>query len=197
VSEGCPIPSSTYVWRRLDLDGLVFARLEVGSDTVSVEGNEICAEGTERWAVRFGVTLDAGWRHERTTVEVIDAEGDRRLELQSDGPGSWMRNGRPDPFLEGCTVIDLAGNPFTNTFVTRRFAPSVGKSVEVQAVYVETPVLSVRPFVQRYERLADDRWEYADDEYGRVEFRTDADGIVVSYDGLAERIGPPPTNPSS
>jgi hypothetical protein len=176
---------------------MVLVRLDDGADAVSASGFEICADGDERWAAHFAVELDGAWRHQRTTVEVIDAEGDRRLELQSDGAGSWLRNGRPDPFLEGCTVIDLAGNPFTNTLVTRPFAPNAGNAIEVQAAYIETPVLSVRPFAQRYERLAADQWAYADDEYGRVEFRTDADGIVVSYDGLAERLAPPPSTPSS
>jgi hypothetical protein len=167
---------------------VVFVRLDEGVDGVSAEGYEICVDGDDRWAAHFAVELDGAWQHERTTVDVLDDAGTRRLELQSDGAGSWIRNGRPDPFLEGCTVIDLAGNPFTNAFVIRRAAPKVGDELEVRAVYVETPALSVRPFAQRYRRLAADRWEYADDEYGRVEFRTDADGIVVSYEGLAERL---------
>jgi hypothetical protein len=179
---------STYVWRRLDLVGLVFARLDVGRDAVSVAGDEICVEGAERWVARFGVTLDAGWRHERTTVEVLDDRGNRRLELESDGAGSWLRDGRPDPSLEGCTVVDLAGNPLTNAFVTRRAAPPVGAEREVRAVYVETPALSVRPLVQRYERLAPDRWAYADDDYGRFEFTTDADNIAIDYESLANRL---------
>lgn len=168
----------------------------MGLDAVSVEGDEICVEGAERWAARFGVTLDARWRHERTTVEVVDDSGTRRLELVSDDDGSWTRDGRIDTSIEGCTVVDLAGNPFTNAFVTRRAAPPVGTDLEVRAAYVETPALSVRPLVQRYERLAADRWAYADDEYGRFEFTTDPDGIAVDYEGLAERVGVPPS-PSS
>jgi uncharacterized protein len=160
----------------------------VSGDTVSVDGDEICAEGTERWVTRFQVKLDAGWRHERTDVEVVDDTGTRRLELESDGAGSWLRDGRPDPFLEGCTVVDLAGNPFTNAFVTRSVAPTVGAELEVRAAYVETPALSVRPLVQRYERLTPDRWAYADDEYGRFEFRTDADGIATDYERLAQLL---------
>jgi uncharacterized protein len=167
---------------------MVLVRLDEGADRVSAEGYEICVEGSDRWAAHFAVELDGAWRHRRTTVDVIDAAGPLRLELESDGAGSWLRDARPDPFLEGCTVIDLAGNPFTNAFVTRTVAPAEGDELEVQAAYVETPALSVRPFAQRYRRLAADRWEYADDEYGRVEFRTDADGIVVSYEGLAERL---------
>ena len=90
--------------------------------------------------------------------------------------------------MEGCTDVDLAGNPFTNTFVTRRAPPEVGADLEVRAAYIETPALSVRRLVQRYERLATDRWVYADDEYGGFEFSTDADGVAVDYEQLAERL---------
>ena len=46
----------------------------------------------------------------------------------------------------------------------------------------------MRPFVQRYERLSADRWMYADDESGRIEFGADADGVTVDYEQLAERV---------
>jgi uncharacterized protein len=181
------VTTSTYLWRRIDTVGLVLVRLVEAADGVSAEGSEICVEGHDRWAARFTVALDSQWRHERTTVEVLDDAGVRRLELESDGVGSWLKDGRPDPFLEGCTDIDLAGNPFTNAFVTRRVAPPVGAEVEIRAAYIESPALSVRPLVQRYERLAADRWVYADDS-GRFELTTDADGVAVEYENLAERL---------
>lgn len=180
--------ATTYGWRRLDLDGLVFVRLDVGAEGVAVAGYEICVDGDHRWAVRFSIELDPDWRQERTAVEVTDAAGTRRLELESDGTGSWLHGGRPDPSLEGCTDVDLAGNPFTNAFVTRRLAPEVGADLEVRAAFIETPALSVRPLVQRYQRLAADRWVYADDEYGRFEFGADSDGVAVDYEQLAERV---------
>jgi hypothetical protein len=102
--------------------------------------------------------------------------------------GSWQKDGRPDPFLEGCTVVDLGGNPFTNAFVTRRADLAVGGDIEVRAAFVETPALSVRPVAQRYERVAADQWVFSDDEYGRFEFTTDADGIALDYERLAERL---------
>jgi hypothetical protein len=181
------VTTSTYFWRRIDTVGLVLVRLVQGREVVSAEGSEICIEGDDRWSVRFTVALDSRWRHERTTVEVLDAAGARRLELESDGVGSWLKDGRPDPFLEGCTDVDLAGNPFTNAFVTRRVEPPVGAEIEIRAAYVEAPALSVRPLVQRYERLAADRWAYADDS-GRFELTTDAAGVAIDYEGLAVRV---------
>jgi len=139
----------------------VYVRLDEHAGGVAAEGYEICAAGGTRWGARFRVYLDARWRHRQSTVEVIDAAGVRTLELAS-SDGTWTRDGRGDPVLDGCTDLDLAGNPFTNAFVTRRVAPAVGDEVEVLATYVETPALSVRPLVQRYRRTDDDRWLYAD-----------------------------------
>jgi uncharacterized protein len=182
------VSGRTYVWRRLDLDGIVFVRLDHGVDGVHAEGCEICAGDDDRWAARFVVMLDTQWRHRGTTIDVLDGTGTRRLELSSDDRGGWTRNGQVDSSLDGCTDLDLAGNAFTNAFVTRRVAPEVGAEVAVRAAFVETPTLSVRPLEQRYRRLGPDRWVYADDEYGRFEFRTDAEGITIDYAGLAQRL---------
>lgn len=181
--------TAAYLWRRLDLDGLVFVLLELDADGVRAEGCEICRTGDERWAARFDIKLDVRWRHRHTTVQVLDDAGTRRLELATDDSGSWSRDGTRDPALDACTDVDLAGNPFTNAFVTRRVAPDVGAEVEVRAAFVETPALSVRPLDQRYQRLTANRWAYSDDEYGRFEFSTDADSIAIDYERLAERLG--------
>lgn len=177
---------STYVWRRLDVEGSVFARLRDGTGGVAAEGYEICSAGDARWTAHFRVALDERWRHRSSTVEVIDAAGVRTLELAS-SDGIWTRDGRHDPELDGCTDLDLSGNPFTNAFVTRRIAPEVGAVVEVLAAYLETPALSVRPLRQRYRRTASDQWVYEDDLYGSFAFSTDNAGVAVDYEGLAER----------
>jgi len=182
------VTAASYAWRRLDLDGLGFVRLEAHTDTVSAMGHEVCADGPDRWAVRFAVDLDGAWRHRRTTIEALDLAGTRAVQLTSDGEGTWTRDGRPDPALDGCTDVDIAGNPFTNAFVTRRVALEIGTETEVRAAFVEPPGLSVRPLVQRYRRIESDRWQYGDDEYGTFEFTTDADGVAVQYERLAERI---------
>jgi uncharacterized protein len=174
VPGGEEVNVTTYAWRRLDLEGVNFVRLEEGDDAVRVEGHEICVDGAERWAARFRIELDARWEHRSTVVEVTAAAGTRELRL--DG-------------LAGHDVLDLAGNPFTNALVLRTRDVPVGGGIEVVAAYVETPGLTVRPVAQRYRRLAADRWEYADDEYGASVFTVDADRVVVDYEGLATRLG--------
>ncbi len=111
-----PMRVSTYAWRRLDLEGISFVRVEEGDDLVRVAGHEICVEGVEAWSTRFTIELNGRWEHDWTAVEV--------------------------------------------TAVT-----------------------------QRYRRLAADRWEYADDEYGAFEITVDPDRVAVDYQRLATRLG--------
>jgi hypothetical protein len=164
---------ATYAWRRLDLEGVSFVRVEA-DDAVRIEGHEVCVDGAERWSTRFTIELDGRWRHRVTTVEATEAAGTRRLRLDD---------------LRGCDVVDIAGNPFTNALVIRAREVPVGGLVEVRAAFVEPPALTVRPLAQRYRRLAADRWEYADDEFGVFEIAVDADGVTVDYQRLARRLG--------
>ena len=161
----------------------VFVRLDVGSDGVSAAGYEICAEGDQRWAVRFSVELDAEWRrrHDRRGDARAGAAPRPRVGRRRVVAARWPAR----PLLGGLYGRRSRRQPVhEGAFVTRRVAPEVGVDVEVRAAYIETPVLSVRPLVQRYQRLAADRWVYADDEHGRFELSTDADGVAVDYEQL-------------
>jgi uncharacterized protein len=166
--------AATYAWRRLDLEGLSFVRVEEGDDLVRVEGHEICVAGAGRWSTRFTIELNGGWRHRSTAVQTTTATGTGELRLD---------------VLHDYDVVDIAGNPFTNALVLRSRDVPVGGRVEVRAAFVEAPALTVRPLMQRYRRLAVDRWEYADDEYGVFEILVDADRVVVDYERLATRLG--------
>ncbi len=167
---------SMYAWRRLDLDGLTFVRVERDDHggIVGVDGQEICVDGRQTWSTRFTIELDLGWRHRSTWVEVTHGDDIQTLRLDN---------------LGDCEVVDLAGNPFTNALVLRSGIVPMGGEVAVLAAFIETPILTVRPLRQRYTRLADDRWTYADDEHGAFEFSVDTDGIVIDYRGLATRLG--------
>ncbi len=165
---------STYAWRRLDLEGISFVRVQEGDDIVRVEGHEICVDGDERWSTRFNIELNGRWRHRSTAVEVTTASGTSDLRL--DGP-------------RGEDVVDIAGSPFTNALVLRSRDVPVGGVIEVRAAFIEVPALTVRPLAQRYRRLATDRWEYADDEFGAFEITVDADRVTLDYERLATRLG--------
>ena len=185
----------TYAWSRLDIDGgLGLVRLD-GGDPIRVEGHEVAVDGGETWAVTFRVELDRGWRTRVAQVAVVDEASERKLLLEADGEGNWLRDRVPSPELQGCLDVDIAATPFTNTFVIRRLGLSVGQTAEIRAAWVGVPHLEVEALEQIYVRLQPrgglDRYEYraGASAQGWI-IEVDQDGVAMDYQGFARRIHP-------
>ena len=80
------------------------------------------------------------------------------LTLSVETHGVWRTSGQELPGLGGCTDIDLAITPATNTLPIRRLDLDIGSSELVVAAWVKFPELIVQPLSQRYTRLARDRY---------------------------------------
>jgi hypothetical protein len=165
------VSPAVHAWRRLDVVGTDLAVVDESAEGVVVELHEVCADAVEgRWSMRATIVLDGRWQHRSADVEVVDGHGARHVHLDD---------------LGGCDVLDLAGNPFTNAFALHGFDD---EELAVDALYVDLPSLVLRTMRQRYRRLGPRRWEYADDDTGAWVLTVDDDGVVVAYDGLAERV---------
>jgi hypothetical protein len=181
--------AETYAWVRSDVEhGLGMARCDEGADGITVDAWEVVADQGQRWAVRFRVVLDAGWRTREVDLTVTDDEGEHRRQLASDGAGRWTVDGVADPRLDGCIDVDIGAVPITNTFAIRRIGLDVDERADLLVAFVDVPDLSVQQLEQTYHRLAEDRWEYSDASFGRYELLVDEDGVVVDYSDFARRV---------
>ncbi len=107
----------------------------------------------------------------------------------ADADRRWSRDGSRAPDLDGCTDIDIAATPLTNTFPINRLAGlAVGASVTSSVTWVDVPELGATRVDQTYRRLAPRRWEYSDQRHGAFELSVDDDGLVVDYTGFATRV---------
>jgi hypothetical protein len=182
---------ASYTWSRLDVvQGLGFARFDEGDRRILVDGAEVVADGDQRWALRFHVELDPGWRTRAADLVVTDSVqgGERRRELRADGAGAWSVDAVPAPALDGCLDLDVGAVPFSNTFAIRRTAAPVGGQASLAAAFVDVPSLEVQRLAQTYRHLDEHRWEYADDTYGSFTLTVDPHGIVTDYPGLARLV---------
>ena len=69
----------------------------------------------------------------------------------------------------------------------------IGRSAEIKAAYITVPELELSPAPQRYTRLAADRYRYEGLGTGfAAEIAIDADGLVLDYPGVFERVERPP-----
>jgi len=80
-----------------------------------------------------------------TTLVKINGQYDNLLqavELHRERNGRWYLNGLESEQFNGCTDIDIALTPFTNTPIRRlRFA--VGSKQEIKVIYVPFAVVFV------------------------------------------------------
>lgn len=164
-------------------------RAEVSEVLLSDGG--VAATGAQLGAApkpyRAAYELEArgNWITRRLRVEV---GGVGSLELRHDGRGSWAGAANAAE-LEGVLDCDLAFSPLTNVMPVRRHRlHEQPGAVDLDVAWVSLPDLAVHRDRQRYEHL----------EPGRVRFRSgdfvadlelDADGLVVTYPGLAKRVG--------
>jgi uncharacterized protein len=79
--------------------------------------------------------------------------------------------------------VDLSFTPATNTLPIRRLRLDVGEEAEILVAWLVWPELEVRPVRQRYARLAQDRYRYAQDDF-EAELVVDDEGLVLEYEGL-------------
>ena len=178
-------------WQRSDEQrGHSVARVAPAPGGWTCHGTEVLGGPDVVLACTFRVDLDAGWRTTHVDAAVVDATGERRLVLTAEG-GRWTRNGVPAPELDGCTDVDVAATPLTNTFPIRRLAHlGTGERQTLAVAWIDVPSLAVTRVEQTYTRLAERRWRYEDDDHGAFELTVDDDGIVVDYEGFATRVAP-------
>jgi hypothetical protein len=184
-----PLTLASARWRPVAGDGLEHLDLRHDGDDIVAEGVIVGGRGAPPYGVHYRLVCDAAWR---TRLLHIHTTAGRSLHLTADGEGHWAdADGRPQPHLDGCIDVDLAGSPFTNTLPIRRLEPKPEDGVhELTMVYI--PFATFEPITdgQRYTCLqagALYRYEAADRTF-TADLPVDEDGLVTDYPGLFVRV---------
>lgn len=180
------------IWAGTDAWRAEEARLELGPDGVRAEGTQIGVD-PEPYRLTYALDASAGWVTRRLAVRVAGAPGgERSLLLEHDGAGAWRVDGVGAAALAGAMDCDLGFSPLTNLMPVRRLAlhERAGTHDFVMA-WVDVPSLEVVSYRQRYEHVAPGVVRFVSlerhDDF-TAELELDADGLVVTYPGLARRV---------
>ena len=183
-------PPRCAAWRHCDArEGFEVVFLRAGR----VEGDTVAVEDGKAWAVRYDISVDAGWATRSARVRSRASSGLRGLSLEADGAGRWRVDGAPAGQLDGCLDVDLESSSLTNAFPVHRLGLEVGEEADAPAAYVRTLDLAVERLEQHYRRLDDDdrgrqRYHYASPAFGfECELLYDESGLVLDYPGIAVR----------
>jgi hypothetical protein len=156
---------------RLRDDGLVATGAQLGSTP-------------SPYRAAYELEARGAWVTRRLRVEV---GGVGSLELRHDGKGTWagVENAAE---LEGALDCDLAFSPLTNLMPIRRHAlHEQPGTVDFAMAWVSLPDLKVHRSGQRYEHLEPGLVRFSDDDGFTADLELDADGLILTYPGLARR----------
>jgi uncharacterized protein len=174
---------ATVLWQDVQTGALDRCRLEAGPAGLRLAGVVLTAAYGSPLEVRYTVEADRDGLTRRVELE-LDGGATRRV-LLADGAGHWAWEGGPElAEVAGSLDVDLTVTPATNTLPIRRLAAlEVGQAADLQMAWVQFPGLEVLASVQRYERLAADRWRFAAGTF-TADLLVDGDGLVLDYGGL-------------
>ncbi len=186
-------------WERADESGgfsvATRERLEPPDAGWLFHGSEVLV-GEQTLSCTFCVVVGPDWVTRRVQIRSVSTVGEAQRRLEA-SDGHWTVDGAARPDLDGCVDVDVAATPLTNTFPIRRLAHlAVGRSVTSAVAWVDVPALGVTRVEQTYQRLEDRdelaAWRYSDPTHGGFVLTVDTGGLVVDYEGFAQRI---PTGP--
>lgn len=183
----------TVMWMQWNNLGMEQLHIENTSQGMAADGVVLGVKDGNPFRARYQIDTDKTWKVRELSVELLNTGG-KRLELQSDGNGSW-RDGQETPVAEltGCLDVDLSATPFTNTLAIRRLGLKPGETVELTVTYIAVPEMEIRAVPQRYTclELNSHGGMYRYEGLFRnfvAELLVDRDGLVIEYPKTFRRI---------
>lgn len=179
--------TSTILWRRLDVPGHDACRLERVGDDWRLSGSATFLDERGPARLDYSLLCDSRWRTREGVVSGWVGSEAVGILVRRSSDGAWTRNGASVSAVNGCDHFDFGFTPATNLPQLRAMNLRVGASAELTVAWTDAPAGELEPLLQRYERIATNRYAYASPrfEYSGVLEIAD-DGFVRSYPGLWE-----------
>ncbi len=177
-------------WQPKNLSGFESLQLEELKDGFCADSIVLGAENGKSFRLHYKIYIDKNWQPESLRIESVSSHSE--YQLRRNANNTWSRgdvlfDGDERDFA-GCTDLDLSCTPFTNTLPIRRLNLEIGRSAEIQVLYVNCPEIRFETTRQRYERLSELEYRFTslDVDFTAV-ITVDAEGFVTDYPGLFER----------
>ena len=178
------------VWNNLLIDGRDYCGLWRTAEGWLLKGTVVGVLKDQRpMLASYEIHCDESWLTHRVEVERTIGGDLKTLSLSVESRGVWRSSGQELREIQGCSDLDLAVTPATNTLAIRRLSLQVGRSESVIAAWVKFPELTVQPLSQRYTRLAKDTYRYESNTGFSAEIVVDDLGLVTTYPSGWERVG--------
>ena len=183
---------SILTWRAHDVPRMESVRVQLSGNRIKAAGRIIGAACSDHpaFSASYDLVTDEYGVTKRLSVRTSLASGDRQASVSRDDEGYWMvenSTSHQRSTYSGALDVDMVLSPFFNTLPIRRFGLHTQvQDIEVPTVYVNVLDLSIQEATLTYSSGSEGIHVISPVSTSSV--TVDADGFVVDYPGLAERI---------
>ena len=152
------------------------------------------ADTNPAFAAYYDLQTDDRGATKRLGMTVTLAERERQLAVARDEENMWMvtdHQGESRAAFDGALDVDVVFSPFFNALPIRRCGlMERADSITVPTIYVRLPEMSVTSAMVSYSSPAPGTAEGINvhSPVSEITLTVDADGFIVNYPDLAERI---------
>jgi len=183
-------------WRAPDVSRMESVRIQVSGNRIRANGRIVAAATASNpaFGAYYDVQTDETGATKRLGMTVTLAERERVLSIARDEENMWMitgHQGESRAAYDGALDVDVVFSPFFNALPIRRAGLNErADSITVPTIYVRLPEMSVSSAMVSYSSPAPGAGEgiKVHSPVSETTLTVDADGFIVNYPDLAERI---------
>ncbi len=179
-------------WRAHDATRMESVRVQLNGNRIRAAGRMIGGASGEHpaFSASYDLVTDENGVTKRLSLRTTTAAGERHASIARDEENYWLVDAGGNHVrstFAGALDVDVVLSPFFNTLPIRRYdLQHAVEDVQVPVVYVRLPDLLVQEATLIYSSAADGISVLSPVSSATV--TVDADGFLLDYPGLAERI---------
>ncbi|MFR9772271.1 putative glycolipid-binding domain-containing protein [Nocardia sp. SC052] len=179
-------------WRAHDATRMESVRVQLNGNRIRATGRMIGGAGADHpaFSASYDLVTDENGVTKRLSLRTTTAAGERHASIARDEENYWLVDAGGNHVrstFAGALDVDVVLSPFFNTLPIRRYdLQHAVEDVQVPVVYVRLPDLLVQEATLIYSSAADGISVLSPVSSATV--TVDADGFLLEYPGLAERI---------
>jgi uncharacterized protein len=181
-------------WRAQDVSRMESVRIQLSGKRIKANGRIVAAATATNpaFGAFYELQTDESGATERFGLTVTLAERERQLAIARDEENMWLitdHQGEKRAGYNGALDVDLVFSPFFNALPIRRLGlHERADSITLPMVYVRVPEMVVTTDTVSYTSEGRPDGIKLRSPVADTIVRVDADGFIVDYPGLAERI---------
>ena len=167
-------------------------RVQLSGKRIKANGRIVAAETDTNpaFAAYYDLVTDETGATKRLGMTVTLADRERQILIARDDENMWLitdHHGDSRAAYNGALDVDVVYSPFFNTLPIRRVGLCEhAETITVPTVYVGLPEMSVASAAISYSNIGEGIKVHS--PVSDTTLTVDADGFIVDYPGLAERI---------